>query len=107
MAKCIREGKLTKFELPDAIISLEKGVIMYNPHWDATNFASGFVDKRIKIPNSGFVSYESSDKANNLVHFLKILLNVPGPDIKISDFILNPYLNEIEDESRMSFSGLP
>jgi len=107
MAKCVRDGHFNKYELPDAIISLEKGVIMYNPHWDATNFSKGFVDKRIKIPDSGFLSYESTDKANNLVHFLRILLNVPSPDIKISNFILNPYLNEIEDESKMSFSGLP
>lgn len=94
--KKVDEGVFNDEELPDVIVSLNKGIIFYSPLLNETGLGKIISSKGITVPNKGFVTIESDEKEKNLIGFLKLLLNFSLPTIQVSKFIVNEYLDVID-----------
>lgn len=82
-------------ELPDLIVTLDKGVLIYSPHLKDLPLAKILKNKGIIIPEKGFISIKSEKKEMNLINFLRILLSYSSPTIQVSKFIIKDYLKVI------------
>lgn len=88
-------GGLSYEELPDLIVCLDRGIIVYSPFLKSNGLAKRFESKGHKVPDKGFLTFESTDKATNLITFLRYALNYSIPTIQVSSFIVSKYLSEI------------
>lgn len=97
MIQQLRENKFDFEEFPDVIVSLEKGIITYSPHFEFTGLAEYF-KKEVKgdIPKRAFISYESKEKSSILILFLRLFLNFTPSQMHVSDFIIKNYLSDIK-----------
>lgn len=88
--------KIFKYdELPDMIVTLDKGILLYSPHLEDLPLAKMVQEKGLTIPEKGFVSMLSDKKEMNLINFLRIFLTYSSPTIQVSDFIIKDYLKAI------------
>ena len=93
-------------ELPDIIVSLDKGILFYSPVLRKTDLGKKLISMgNEELPEKGFVAYKSNDKAQILVLFLRFLLNFSPPHILLSKFIVNDYLKEIETDFTIQAFG--
>jgi hypothetical protein len=104
MKECVENNFVLPCELPDMIISLEKGIIFHTMHiertlfanWDEENHSSNYGEKYITLNGPNEVV---------LCLFLWLLFSVVVPEPMISDFILINYLKHgPEKEHTLSYS---
>lgn len=100
------EGKtISPFELPDIIISIDKGILFYCPHIKETIFrpyldhlCSSYPDQIIvEIPATG---------ANQLTWFLRLFLSLPAPSLSVYGHILFDYLKPTDTDTPIKFHVL-
>jgi len=85
-------------EVPDLVVSLEKGIIYYSPILDKTGIAPILKSIGHSVPKSGFATIESTNKENNLIKFLELFFKFSAsqPILQRSNFIVKKYLEDIE-----------
>jgi hypothetical protein len=102
--KVYTEKTITENELPDVIISIDKGILFYCPLIRETIFkpyldhlCSNYPDKVIvEIPETGNIQ---------LIWFLRLFLALPKPSISLATSIIYDYL-EIEGNANLRFYPL-
>lgn len=99
--KMIKEDKIGNEELPDLIVCLDKGVIFYSPFLNTLEFTKQIAKKGLSIPEKGFLTFESDDKSENLITFLKLFFNFNMPTLQLSEFIVKSYINEINTNNKL------
>ena len=97
----IHEGVLQTNEIPDIIVTLDKGVIFYTPHLSSTQFAKFIsLEQQEFYGEEVFIHYETDKQEVTLALFLLFFLNFKPPMILIHDFIIKKYLDD--DSLRLS-----
>jgi hypothetical protein len=99
----INEKKFAIDEIPDIIVQMDKGVILYNPYFSSTPFGQLMESKYPKaiFGDAGFMFIDTQDKGNILSMFLLFFLKLNSPQPVMNEFILNKYLLDgLSDESR-------
>lgn len=102
----VEENLIGSEEIPDLIVCLDKGVIFYSPFLNTLNFTKEMAINGHSVPEKGFLTFESDDKADNLITFLKLFFNFKMPTLQLSEFIVKAYVNEIITDSKMKMYAL-
>lgn len=92
LQKIYRAGLISEFELPDVIISLDKGILFYCPHIKNSMFGHYVETCDFIVPDKMFIELPIVG-STQLVWFLKILFSFPSPSASIANSILKKYLN--------------
>lgn len=93
----LASGELTIYDLPDMILTLDNGLYVFSPDIKRTPFGNWFLKNTQGFTETTLLHFCETTKAQTLTLFLLHLLNLPSPILKTSDFILNEYIQEIED----------
>ncbi|HTI10272.1 MAG TPA: DUF6602 domain-containing protein [Puia sp.] len=95
MIEKIKEGELTINDLPDLIVTMDKGLILYtsglsdSPLYNALSPA-----QKLLFSNQAFVHFTDTAQEKILVGFLAFLLNFQPPAFLLNRFILHDYLQD-------------
>ncbi len=95
ISNLVSNGDLNYEEIPDLIVCLDKGIIVYSPFLKSIGLSKRFESLGHIVPDKGFFTFESSDKSTNLITFLRYVLTFQMPTIQVSSFIVSKYLSEI------------
>ncbi len=100
----IRNKQLTSEELPDLIVTLDKGVIYYTPHLSATPFAQQLIPEQKAIYGEKvFIHFAAAKQEMSLAIFLLLFLNLDPPTLLTHKFIIKDYLSQAELEYTSKF----
>ena len=106
LVKKINQKKIGIQELPDIIVSLNKGVIAYCPVFKETKLGIHLESEGIDVLESAFVTYSSPEKTSILVLFLQHLVGFSLPHIQMSSFIIKKYLDDIQSDFEIKLYNL-
>lgn len=93
----IKDGTLNDDEIPDLIVTLDKGLIMYTPHLSTTGIGNTFTPEQKQLfGEKVFLHFETAEKETILAIFLLIFLNFTPPSLLTSKFIIKDYLAQLQ-----------
>jgi hypothetical protein len=92
----IKDNTLGLEEIPDIIVTLDKGIIFYTPHLSATNFGQQLSKEQREIYKERvFIHFDTNEKEVILSLFLLMFLNFTPPTILTQKFIIKDYLSQL------------
>ena len=92
----IKDGTLASDELPDMIVTLDKGVISYTPHLSFSALGQQMPQQqREALGERVFIHFGTTEKDVVLVMFLLIFLTFTPPSTPPHRFIINDYLQKL------------
>ena len=92
----IKDGTLASDELPDLIVTLDKGVIFYTPHFSFTAPGQQITQQQREASGERvFIHYGTTEKDVVLVIFLLFFLTFTPPSTLPHRFIINGYLQKL------------
>jgi hypothetical protein len=93
----IKDGTLNSEEIPDLIVTLDKGLIMYTPHLSSTGIGQALPKEQRELYGERvFLHFETTEKETTLALFLLMFLNFTPPTMLTSKFIIKDYLAQLK-----------
>lgn len=90
-------GVLKNDELPDIIVTLDKGIVFYTPCLSHIGIGKSLTEvQRGLYGEEVFIHFETAEKEVTLALFLLLFLNLTPPTILTHDFIIKDYLSKME-----------
>jgi hypothetical protein len=91
----IKDGTLKSDELPDIIVTLDKGIIFYTPHLSSTAIGQQIPPEQRNVYGERvFIHFETNKQELILAAFLLFFLNFSPPAILTHSFIIKDYLTQ-------------
>jgi hypothetical protein len=100
----VTTGLVSDEELPDIIVSIDKGILFYCPKIKETIFQPYLENMCTSYPDRVFVEIEEKDEAL-LTWFFRLFFSLPKPSVVIADPILHEYL-EFDGNVKLKFIAL-
>ncbi|RAK21750.1 hypothetical protein B0I03_105183 [Flavobacterium aquaticum] len=95
--KKVENGEYKIDELPDLIVSLDNGVIMYTPDFSSNSISKDLPNELKSVFGEYvFTHFETKSKEETLALFLVLFLGLTPPTMLISKFIITDYLRKID-----------
>lgn len=101
----VKEKKISNIELPDIIISIDRGILFYCPFIKETIFKP-FLDHLCSSYPDKVIVEISLLGPIQLTWFLRLFLSLPAPAMTLSENILHDYLQISESDNQMRFHTL-
>lgn len=93
MKECVANGTFDSKELPDLIVSLDKGIIFHSKYIEKTLF-NNWVKQQSNLHNGEKYIYLKTTEATTLSMFLLILLCFREPEPPLYDHIIKEYIKQ-------------
>lgn len=91
----IKDGTLQSDEIPDIIVTLDKGIIFYTPHLSSTAIGQQITaEQRTVYGERVFIHFETDKQEITLAAFLLFFLNFTPPTMLTHNFIIKDYLTQ-------------
>lgn len=102
--KKVENGEYKSDELPDLIVSLDNGVIMYTPDFSSNSISKGLPDDiKAVYGEYVFTHFATNSKEETLALFLVLFLGLTPPTMMVSKFIITDYLRKIDIKFKKKF----
>ncbi|MXO06646.1 DUF6602 domain-containing protein [Flavobacterium sp. HBTb2-11-1] len=102
--KKVENGEYKSDELPDLIVSLDNGILMYTPDFSSNSISKQLPDELKPIYGEYvFTHFETNSKEETLALFLVLFLGLTPPTMMLSKFIITDYLRKIDIKFKKTF----
>lgn len=93
----IKDGTLNSDEIPDLIVTLDKGIIFYTPHLSFSGVGQQLSpEQRLTYGERAFFHFQTTEKEITLALFLLLFLNLTPPTLLTHRFIIKDYLEKLQ-----------
>ncbi|WP_415060095.1 DUF6602 domain-containing protein [Flavobacterium sp.] len=102
--KKVDNGEYKYDELPDLIVSLNYGVIMYTPDFSTNSISKDLPDEvKSVFGDYVFTHFHTKTKEETLALFLVLFLGLTPPTMMLSKFIITDYLRKLDIKFNKNF----
>lgn len=91
----IASNKLTIYDLPNIILTLDNGLYVFSPDITTKPLGEWFLKQRPEFTHTVMLHFCETPKAQTLALFLLNFLNLPSPTLMTQESILNEYLKNV------------